>query len=428
MTPPAPAKPRRVDKFKLFKMLGYEPHGLQAEVHASAASRRVLACGVRWGKTKAAAMEAMSAALLPSEPMNPRRGWICAPSYELADKVFREIALIAREKLPQLIRECKDHERMITLTNLGGGMTELRGKTADNPVSLLGEGLDFLIVDEAARLRPDIWDRYLTARLLDKKGWALLISTPYGKGWFYDAWRAGQRHEDGWASWNAPSWSNPHLDAADIEMVRKRIPEMIFRQEYGAEFIEGAGQVFRNVRDLATGEWREPEERETYSAGLDLARVADYTVLVIMDSQRRVVYLDRFTRLDWALQVSRISAACKRYNDAFVYVDSTGAGEPVFEALLEAGIRADGYAFTNASKGALVNNMSMMLEQRILTLPRPELAPELIDEMEAFEFSVTDAGTVRTGAPSGMHDDTVCAVMLACWGARDVGEFEVQEV
>jgi hypothetical protein len=96
-------------------------------------------------------------------------------------------------------------------------------------------------------------------------------------------------------------------------------------------------------------------------------------------------------------------------------VDSTGAGEPIFESLSSAGCRVEGYGFTQASKAALVNGLSLMLEQRQIVLPRPELCPELIDEVEAFEFSVTDSGTVRTGSPSGMHDDTVIALALAAW-------------
>ena len=45
--------------------------------------------------------------------------------------------------------------------------------------------------------------------------------------------------------------------------------------------------------------------------------------------------------------------------------------------------------------------------------------PELIDELEAFEYAVTDAGNVRTGAPSGFHDDTVIALALAMWHRRE---------
>ena len=40
-----------------FHDLGYTPHPGQLPVHQSKAPRRVLACGVRWGKTRVAAWE-----------------------------------------------------------------------------------------------------------------------------------------------------------------------------------------------------------------------------------------------------------------------------------------------------------------------------------------------------------------------------------
>ena len=93
----------------------------------------------------------------------------------------------------------KDNEKRLILRNMAGGLSEIRGKSADNPVSLLGEGLDWVIVDEAARLKPSIWEGHLSQRLIDKHGWALLISTPGGKGYFYDLY--GSSHLAG-SSWN----------------------------------------------------------------------------------------------------------------------------------------------------------------------------------------------------------------------------------
>src|SRR5262245_57579200 len=167
--------PFELDKKALFSDLGYEPHEGQRAVHLSPASRRVLACGVRWGKTRCAAMEGLAAAMQPAERS---MGWVVAPTYDLADKVFREIVIIAAEKLRHRIETLKEHEKRLVLRNMGGGLSEIRGKSSDNPVSLLGEGLDFVIVDEAARMKPQIWENHLSQRLIDKQGWALLISTP----------------------------------------------------------------------------------------------------------------------------------------------------------------------------------------------------------------------------------------------------------
>lgn len=403
-----------LSKKALFDSLGYEPHPGQCEVHESHAPRRVVACGVRWGKTLCAAMEGVAAAL---EPKERSFGWVCAATYDLADKVYREITYIAANHLRHRIVTLKENERRLVLKNMAGGISEIRAKSADNPVSLLGEGLDWLIVDEAARLKPTIWEGHLSQRLLDKKGWALMISTPKGKGWFYDVWQRGQRRKDpDFESWNYPSRTNPHLDAKLIENERSRLPERVFRQEYEGEFLEGAGQVFRNVRECATGVLTPPILDHDYVAGLDLAKVEDYSVLVIADKfERRVVYVDRFHRIDWDTQIARVHAALDRYNNALVYVDSTGAGEPIYESMARAGCRARAYPFTARSKDALIQNLAILLEREQITLPRPELWPEGIDELEAFEYAVTDRGNVRTGAPAGCHDDCVMGLALAVW-------------
>jgi hypothetical protein len=312
-----------INKGAVFRDLGYDPHEGQQLVHDSKAPRRVLASGTRWGKSTCAAMEAICAAM---EPKDRSVGWVCAPTFELADKVYREIALIAAERLRHRLVLLRESDKKLVLRNLSGGLSEIRAKSADNPVSLLGEGLDWLICDEASRLKPAIWEGHLSQRLLDKKGWALLISTPKGKGWFYDAFRRGQGDDPRYESWNFPSWTNPHLDAETIAAERERLPERVFRQELGGQFLEGAGQVFRGVRDIATGEWQEPVKDQVYYAGLDLAKVEDFTVLVLMNTERQVVFADRFHRIDWALQVERIKATVDRFGgNVIILVDSTGS-------------------------------------------------------------------------------------------------------
>ena len=145
-----PAGTLSIDREALFADLGYEPHPGQLEVHRSRASRRILACGVRWGKSRCAAMEAIVAALMPRERS---MGWIVAPTYDLSDKVFREIVVLVAEHFRHRIVVLKESEKRLVLRNLGGGLSEMRCKSADNPKSLLGEGLDWAIVDEAARLK-----------------------------------------------------------------------------------------------------------------------------------------------------------------------------------------------------------------------------------------------------------------------------------
>jgi len=405
-----------LDKDAFFEMLGYRPHPGQLQVHRSKANRRVLVAGVRTGKSLCAAFEAVAAAM---EPRKRSIGWCVAPTLDLADRVFREIVILVAEHLKHRIVKLKEHEKRLVLRNLGGGLSEIRGKTADNPVSLLGEGLDWLIIDEAARTKPQVWQQYLSQRLIDKSGWALIITTPKSKGWVFELWKRGQPGGDpDYESWQMPSWTNPHLKRELIEAERARLPEAVFRQEYEAAWVEGAGAVFRFVRDAATGDWEDPVPGKQYVAGLDLAQIVDFSVLVIMSRDRRVVHVERFQRMPWDAQVARFKAATDRYNHCQVLVDASGVGSPIVENLSKAGVRARPYKFTQTSKTELIQNLSVMLEKRQIVLPRADLCPELVDELEAFQYVVSDAGTIRMEAPGGMHDDLVVGLGLASWQCR----------
>jgi hypothetical protein len=229
-----PASPA-LNKPALFRALGYEPHAGQALVHRSRATRRVLACGVRWGKTTAAAMEAVAALL---EPREHALGWVAGPTYEHAERIFEKVVGVFEKQLAHRIRVLSRREHRLVVQNLSGGVSELCSKTADNPASLLGDGIDFLIVDEAAQIKRDVWHVHLSQRLLDRHGWALLASTPRGREWFHRQWKRGQsRRDPDYESWCSPSRDNPHLDLALIEAERKRLDPNSFAEQYEAQFL-----------------------------------------------------------------------------------------------------------------------------------------------------------------------------------------------
>lgn len=226
---------RRLDPLALFEDLGYQPHPGQLLVHQSKAPRRVLACGSRWGKSLCAAMEAVAALL---EPREECRGWIVAPTRDLGDRIFLKVANTLKTHVDHRILELDLRGQRIVISNLGGGTSELRGKSADMPVTLLGEELDFLVVDEAAKLRDDIWESYLAARLVNRKGWALFLSTPAGTNWLYRAFRRGQKRRDPqYESWQSPTLTNPHVDPSVIEDERSRSSKDAFEEQYEARFL-----------------------------------------------------------------------------------------------------------------------------------------------------------------------------------------------
>jgi hypothetical protein len=223
------------DKLAFFEDLGYEPHPGQLQVHVSRKKRRVVASGTRWGKSTCAAWEVIAGLI---EPRESTRGRLVAPVYELTERVWRQVVRAFTEKLSHRVVELREREQRLVVVNLAGGRSELQAKSADKPAGLLGESLDFVVVDEAARLRDDTWSGYIVPRLIDKDGWSLIASTPRGPGWFWQEYKRGRKNRDpDCESWAMPSATNPFVSAAVIEAERKRLPEESFKQEFEARFL-----------------------------------------------------------------------------------------------------------------------------------------------------------------------------------------------
>ena len=221
--------------------MDYYPHQAQQIVHRSEARNRVVSAGRRWGKsTSLAAHEAFAQLCVPNSQL-----WVVAPTYDLADKVFRVVWKLAvvQNHVPGGIRKASERERYIWTNN----DARITGKTADDPTGLVGEGLDAVIVDEAARIpRPQlVWQECLRPALSDRQGWSLFISTPRGYNAFYEWWQWGQSSEmPNWASFRHPSWTNPFLAKSEIEDARRELSVVRYEQEFGAQFRLHEGLVF----------------------------------------------------------------------------------------------------------------------------------------------------------------------------------------
>lgn len=310
----------------------------------------------------------------------------------------------------------REGERMVEIPDRGW----LQVRSADEPDSLRGEGLDFLVMDECAFIQEAAWNQALRPSLSDRKGGALFISTPKGMNWFWHAWTRGQEPaETEWQSWCFPTVSNPFIDPEEVEAARLGLPERIFQQEYEAQFLEEAGGVFRRVRDAVDAGRTAPDAPRPglYVCGVDLARVQDFTVITVLDSLGRQVYHERFNQISWERQLAAVARVARSYN-ATVLLDSTGLGDPIVEALAkEPGIRAEGYLLTNRTKEQLIDALALALENgRLRLMDLPAQTTELL----AYQYELTAARNVRMNAPAGMHDDCVIALALAHWQRQEL--------
>ena len=85
-------------------------------------------------------------------------------------------------------------------------------------------------------------------------------------------------------------------------------------------------------------------------------------------------------------------------------------GQPLIEQLQAAGLPVVPFTTTAASKQIAVDALALACERgSIRIIPDPVL----IAELQAYEAERLPSGMLRYGAPAGMHDDTVMALMLA---------------
>ncbi len=245
-------KKELIFKQKWFEFMGYTPHNGQKKLHFPIkpnAKFFVMVCGRRFGKTLSAAMEACYVASQPN-----KRIWLVGLSYDMADKMFREVWQKMVVGHSQDIEKASEKDRYIRFK----WGTVVEAKSADNPDSLVGEKVDLLIVDEAAKMKRRIWDMYLSATLADNhEAKAIFITTPEGFNWIYDLFLLGQ-NDDSWESHQAPSWANnivfPEGEDAPFLIERKRnTAKEIYNQEFGAMFTSFAGRVFPFDRNLDMG-------------------------------------------------------------------------------------------------------------------------------------------------------------------------------
>ena len=242
--------------------MDYKPHNGQKKLHyptKTSARFFVMVCGRRFGKTTASAMEATYYASQPN-----KRIWLVGLSYDKADLMFREIwQLMVIGRANDIVR-ASEKERYIKFK----WGTVVEAKSADNPDSLVGEGLDLLIIDEAAKVKRRIWDMYLSPTLSDRKGKAIFITTPEGFNWIYDLFLLGKEDEL-WESHQAPSWDNhfafPDATKDPFIVERKRnMSKEVFDQEYGAKFTSFAGRVYPFERELDVGNYSYNPNFPTY--------------------------------------------------------------------------------------------------------------------------------------------------------------------
>lgn len=342
-------------------------------------------------------------------------GWF-SPTYRMLIEVWREVNRILD---PITIRRSVQDHRLELIT---GGVLEFW--SLDNPNVARGRKYKRIVVDEAAMIPTlmDTWNYVLRPTLTDFGGDAYFLSTPKGRNGFWQMWQWGVDPEQtDWACWQMPSYVNEKINRAELDAMRDALPEMAYRQEILAEFIDDGGSVFRNIKACMNAQTTTPEAHKghTLIGGIDWGKQNDFTTVSIgcRDCKCEVAK-DRFNQIDYVFQRDRIKALYDRWRPQSILAESNSIGEPNLEMLQRDGLPVVAFQTTATTKPPLIENLALAFERaewQFLADPVWTL------ELEAYERTVSSAtGRSSYSAPSGGHDDTVISRALMVWQANRV--------
>jgi predicted phage terminase large subunit-like protein len=383
-------------------------HPTQVEVQTSPARFKVVCAGRRWGKGVLGIGECVRRAAAR------QHCWWIAPSFSSAayQAGWRILEFYASK-----LRGARLHLQRRALVMPGGGW--LQFKTAEEADSLRGESIDFVVIDEAAHIRDlkNLWELCLRPCLVDRKGSAWFISTPYGHNYFHDLFQRGRNSERGWASFQFPSTANPYLDAQELEEIGRDMPALVRRQEIDAEFVQLTGALFK--RDAIRILESEPvgvrwvrawdlafttRTTSDFTAGVRVGMMADGTI-VVADVVR--------ARLEWPAAVRMIASTAQMDGITVPQgVEVVGAQVGALQTLLADPLLA-GLTFrpvqVHADKVTRTLPVVARCEQNKLAVVRAGWNKTFLDELAAFPESKFDDQVDAVAAGFQLLGGSLCS-------------------
>jgi phage FluMu gp28-like protein len=391
------------------EVIGYTPHPDQRlklnrivnEPHKFI----TLITGRQWGKSVTGQNLILKWAL---ENPNSICMWV-SPVYAQAKKVFTEMSnSLGNASLTTDVNKSDPFIRFIN-----GSVLYFR--SAERPDTLRGYTLDYLVCDEAAFIKDEVWNTVLKQTVMVRGKKVLFISTPKGKNWYYNLHLRGLvEDQQTYLTLHGTSFDTPFISKEELDEAKYSLPENIYKQEILAEFIDDGGEVFSNLSNVCIlDELPNVVAGEKYYAGLDFGRTNDYTVLSILDSNGVLVYQYRERQKSWDVIISEMMVPLRKYKPQ-IYAEINSIGDVLYEQIRKQYPLIQPFLTNADSKQNMIEDLIMAMNEQKITLPTKDLNPDLYRELSVFTYDWSPRSRkVKYGAPSGSHDDCVISLAIA---------------
>lgn len=308
----------------------------QKEVWADKTRFKIVAAGRRTGKSRLAAW------LLIVNALQADKGHVfyVAPTQGQARDIMWQTLLELGHPVIQ-----GSHINNLQIKLVNGATISLKG--ADRPETMRGVSLKFLVMDEYADMKPEVFEQILRPALADQKGGAMFIGTPMGRNHFYELYKYAELEDDPtYASWHFTSYDNPLLDSSEIDIAKKSMSSYAFRQEFMASFEARGSEMFKE--DWVKFSEDKPDVGDYYIA-VDLAGFEevgkkrtknsrlDETAIAVVKVSPDGWYVDNIVHGRWDLNetAAKIFQAVRDYRPISVGIERGIAKQAVMSPLAD---------------------------------------------------------------------------------------------
>ena len=222
--------------------LNFTLHPAQQQIFQSDKRFKVVGAGRRFGKSYLARVNLIVEALKSKNEfgydLSDKACYYIAPTFNQAKDIMWQAL---KQMAAPITKKIRENECILTLSN----DRQIHLKGSDRPESLRGVGLSYVVMDEYAFMKEEVWTAIIRPTLADVRGSALFIGTPNGKNHFYDLFLTAEKDEDDWDAWTFKSLDNPFLDPKEVVLATKDMPLEFVKQEFEANFSSFGGTVFK---------------------------------------------------------------------------------------------------------------------------------------------------------------------------------------
>jgi len=219
----------------------------------------VSVCGRRFGKSFLSMHLMAKTARYPDQLV-----WYIAPTYRMARQIMWKPL---KKRLLSLNWVAKVNETDMSLILHNG--SEICLRSADNPDSLRGVGLNMVIFDEVADMDPAVWYEVIRPTLSSTQGKSVFLGTPKGMNFLKDLYDQAAIAPDAWSSYQFTTLEGGNVPPEELVAARRDLDERTFRQEYLATFEQYAGLIYYAFGNANIHEVEPLQPRETLLVGLD---------------------------------------------------------------------------------------------------------------------------------------------------------------